>query len=54
MLATDGSGFKSAIGDQVRSIINKEFTPGYKYYFELKIVKGSLIKIGVCTAKGVF
>ncbi|CAD8080475.1 unnamed protein product [Paramecium sonneborni] len=47
VIATDGSGFKSAIGDQ-------EFTPGYKYYYEIKILKGSLIKIGVCTKNGLF
>jgi len=26
---------------------NKEFIPGDKYYFEIYITKGSLIKIGV-------
>jgi hypothetical protein len=39
--AIDGSGFKSVIG-------NMPFTPGYRYYYEVKIDKGSLIKIGVC------
>ena len=29
------------------SFIEKEFIPGDKYYFEIYITKGSLIKIGV-------
>ncbi|KAM3133207.1 hypothetical protein pb186bvf_014635 [Paramecium bursaria] len=45
--ASDGSGFKSAIGDL-------QFVPGNRYYFEIVIDKGSLIKIGVCTVNGVF
>ena len=47
----DGSGFKTVLGTEVNSwnvVLNtKEFIPGDKYYFEILITKGSLIKIGV-------
>lgn len=36
-----GSGFKTTIGSEI-------FTAGGRYYFELFINKGQLIKIGVC------
>jgi len=36
----EGSGFKTTLG-------NVAFTPGNKYYFEIFVSKGSLIKIGV-------
>lgn len=37
---TEGSGFKTVLG-------NMAFKPGGKYYFEVFIIKGNLIKIGV-------
>lgn len=37
----EGSGFKTTIGTEI-------FVAGGKYYFELFINKGQLIKIGVC------
>lgn len=51
--ALDGSGFKSVLGTFVRGSVvwllnlTKPFTPGYKYYYEVSLDKGSLIKIGV-------
>ena len=36
----DGSGFKTVLGTE-------EFLPGDKYYVEVYIIRGSLIKIGV-------
>lgn len=36
----DGSGFKTTLG-------NMPFLPGEKYFFQIQINKGSLIKIGV-------
>jgi hypothetical protein len=36
----EGTGFKSTLGNYV-------FTPGDKYYFEIYINKGQLIKIGI-------
>ena len=37
---TNGTGFKTVVGNAV-------FTPGGKYYFVVRILKGSLIKIGI-------
>lgn len=37
----DGSGFKTTLGTQI-------FTEGSRYYFEIFINKGQLLKIGVC------
>ena len=38
---SDGNAFKTVIGDQ-------SMTPGGRYYFEIKINSGYLLKIGVC------
>ena len=38
---SDGNAFKSVIS-------NKPMTPGGRYYFEVAIKSGNLIKIGVC------
>ena len=38
---SDGNAFKSVIGDQT-------MTPGGRYFFEVQIKAGYLIKIGVC------
>ena len=37
---TNGTGFKSVVGNAV-------LAPGGKYYFVVRILKGSLIKIGI-------
>ena len=37
---TNGTGFKSVVG-------NVALSPGGKYYFVVRILKGSLIKIGI-------
>ena len=37
---TNGTGFKSIVGNAV-------FSPGGKYYFVVRILRGSLIKIGI-------
>lgn len=42
---SEGSGFKSVVG-------NLAFTEGNKYYFEIYVIKGSLIKIGVTKSFG--
>jgi hypothetical protein len=39
--STEGNGFKTTIGTEI-------FTEGGRYYFEIFINKGQLIKIGVC------
>ena len=39
--STTGSGFKTVLGTEV-------FTEGNRYYFEIFIHKGQLLKIGVC------
>ena len=36
----NGAGFKTSLGDM-------PFTQGEKYYFEISIKKGNLVKIGV-------
>lgn len=36
--------FKTAYGTQA-------MTPGHKYYFEVKILKGSNFKLGVCKSR---
>ena len=38
--AIDGTGFKSTLG-------NMDFLPGERYYFQISVVKGRLLKIGV-------
>ena len=38
---SDGNAFKSVVGDQ-------PMTPGGRYFFEVQIKTGYLIKIGVC------
>ena len=38
---SDGNSFKTVIGDQ-------PMTPGGRYYFEIKVNSGYLIKVGVC------
>ena len=38
---SDGNAFKSVVGDQ-------PMTPGGRYFFEVAIKSGCLIKIGVC------
>lgn len=39
--STTGSGFKTVLGTEI-------FTEGGRYYFEIFINKGHLLKIGVC------
>lgn len=39
--STEGNGFKTTVGTEI-------FTEGGRYYFEIFINKGQLIKIGVC------
>lgn len=39
--STEGNGFKTTMGTEI-------FTEGGKYYFEIFVNKGQLIKIGVC------
>lgn len=39
--STEGNGFKTTMGTEI-------FTEGGRYYFEIFINKGQLIKIGVC------
>ena len=36
----DGSGFKSTLG-------NANFEPGERYFFQINVIKGQLLKIGV-------
>lgn len=38
---SDGNAFKTVIGDQ-------PMTPGGRYFFEVRVNAGQLIKIGVC------
>lgn len=38
---SDGNAFKTVIGDEA-------MTPGGRYFFEVKINAGYLIKIGIC------
>ena len=38
---SDGNSFKTVLGDQ-------PMTPGGRYYFQLRVNAGYLIKIGVC------
>ena len=38
---SDGNSFKTVLGDQA-------MTPGGRYFFELKIKKGYLLKVGIC------
>ena len=41
MTVSDGNSFKSVVGDQ-------PMTPGGRYFFEVQIKTGFLVKIGVC------
>jgi hypothetical protein len=48
--AIEGHGFKTVLADYVIIFI-KVLEPGNRYYFEIQIVKGNLIKIGI--SKGI-
>jgi hypothetical protein len=44
----DSVGFKSVRGDSVSYPLPQTLEAGGKYYFEIKVIKGKLLKIGVC------
>ena len=51
VIVRDGAGFKNAFGDYVsyKSYLSQVFKSGGRYYFQLRLIVGSLMKIGVAS-----